>query len=188
MNAQPMSLGFGFWLNSLFAYMGGNLLTVQSFIHTHSNDNIFHDSDKMPKHVEMVQTKCQPKIGTDKMPITNKVGILSYNHFWWPQRKFARKCIVFLENLQLILFYTIAGRDKSQLWIQYLQTSKVQLSISIPEPRMVWSPENWEWSGWLPCRQDVFRDRLHHCFHQTHHHNRNDGMRFILIIFNWSAE
>jgi len=24
---------------------------------------------------------------------------------------------------------------------------------------MVWSPENWEWSGWLPCRQDVFRDR-----------------------------
>ena len=25
-----MSLGFGFWLNSLFAYMGGNLLTVQN--------------------------------------------------------------------------------------------------------------------------------------------------------------
>jgi len=24
---------------------------------------------------------------------------------------------------------------------------------------MVWSPENWEWSGWMPCRQDVFRDR-----------------------------
>jgi len=24
---------------------------------------------------------------------------------------------------------------------------------------MVWSPENWEWSGWKPCRQDVFRDR-----------------------------
>ena len=72
------------------------------------------------------------------MPTTNKVGILSYNHFWWPQRKFARKCIVFLENLQLILFYTIAGRDKSQLWIQYLQTSKVQLSISIPEPRIGW--------------------------------------------------
>ena len=22
----------------------------------------FHDSDKMPKHVEMVRTKCQPKI------------------------------------------------------------------------------------------------------------------------------
>ena len=89
MNAQPMSLGFGFWLNSLFAYMGGNLLTVQSFIHTHSNDDIFHDSDKMPKHVEMVQTKCQPKIGTDKMPTTIKVwticqpfvGILSA-HRW----------------------------------------------------------------------------------------------------------
>ena len=62
MNAQPMSLGFGFWLKSLFAYMGGNLLTAQSFIHTHSNDDIFHDSDKMPKHAEMVQTKCQPKI------------------------------------------------------------------------------------------------------------------------------
>ena len=89
MNAQPMSLGFGFWLNSLFAYMGGNLLTVQSFIHTYSNDDIFHYSDKMPKHVEMVQTKCQPKIGTDKMPTTIKVwticqpfvGILSA-HRW----------------------------------------------------------------------------------------------------------
>ena len=49
----------------------------------------FHDSDKMPKHVEMVQTKCQPKIGTDKMPTTIKVwticqpfvGILSA-HRW----------------------------------------------------------------------------------------------------------
>ena len=67
-----MSLGFGFWLNSLFAYMGGNLLTVQSLSHTDSNDDIFHDSDKMPKHVEMVRTKCQPKIGTDKMPTTKK--------------------------------------------------------------------------------------------------------------------
>ena len=28
----------------------------------------FHDSDRMPKHVEMVRTKCQPKIGADKMP------------------------------------------------------------------------------------------------------------------------
>ena len=26
----------------------------------------------MPKHVEMVRTKCQPKIGTDKMPTTIK--------------------------------------------------------------------------------------------------------------------
>ena len=52
--------------------MGGNLLTVQSLTHTHSNDEIFHGSDKMPKHVEMVQTKCQPKIGTDKMPTTIK--------------------------------------------------------------------------------------------------------------------
>ena len=26
----------------------------------------FHDSDKMPKHVEMVQTKCQPKLGRTK--------------------------------------------------------------------------------------------------------------------------
>ena len=89
MNAQPMSLGFGFWLNSLFAYMGGNLLTVQSFIHTYSNDDIFHYSDKMPKHVKMVQTKCQLKIGTDKIPTTIKVwticqpfvGILSA-HCW----------------------------------------------------------------------------------------------------------
>ena len=68
--------------------MGGNLLTVQSLTHTHSND-IFHGSDKMPKHVEMVRTKCQPKIGTDKMPTTEKVrtkcqplvGILSSWHF-----------------------------------------------------------------------------------------------------------
>ena len=52
--------------------MGGNLLTVQSLTHTHSNDDIFHGSDKMPKHVEMVWTKCQPKIGTDKMPTTIK--------------------------------------------------------------------------------------------------------------------
>ena len=52
--------------------MGGNLLTVQSLTHTHSNDDIFHGSDKMPKHVEMVRTKCQPKIGTDKMPTTIK--------------------------------------------------------------------------------------------------------------------
>ena len=53
MNAEPMSFGFGFWLNWLFAYMGGNLLNIQSLTHTHSNDDIFHDSDKMPKHVEM---------------------------------------------------------------------------------------------------------------------------------------
>ena len=52
--------------------MGGNLLTVQSLTHTHSNDAIFHGSDKMPKHLEMVRTKCQPKIGTDKMPTTIK--------------------------------------------------------------------------------------------------------------------
>ena len=52
--------------------MGGNLLTVQSLTHTHSNDDIFHGSDKMPKHLEMVRTKCQPKIGTDKMPTTIK--------------------------------------------------------------------------------------------------------------------
>ena len=51
MNAQPMSFGFGFWLNWLFAYMGGKLLTVQSLTHTHSNGDIFHDSDNMPKHV-----------------------------------------------------------------------------------------------------------------------------------------
>jgi len=70
MNAQPMSFGFGFWLNWLFAYMGENLLTIQSLTHTHSNDDIFHDSDKVPKHVEMAQTKCQQKIGTDKMPTT----------------------------------------------------------------------------------------------------------------------
>ena len=37
--------------------MEGNLLTMQSHTHTHSNDDIFHDSDKMPKHV-----------GPDKMP------------------------------------------------------------------------------------------------------------------------
>ena len=72
MNASPMSFGFGFWLNRLFAYMGGKLLTVQSLTHTHSNGDIFHDSDNMPKHVEMVRTKCQPKIGTDKMPTTIK--------------------------------------------------------------------------------------------------------------------
>ena len=59
MNAQPMSLGFGFWLNLLLAYMGGNLLTVQSFIHTHSNDDTFHDSDKT----------CWD--GPDKMPTKN---------------------------------------------------------------------------------------------------------------------
>ena len=69
--------------------MGGNVLTVQSLTHAHSNDNIFHGSDKIPKHVEMVWTKCQPKIGTDKMPTTIKVwticqpfvGILSA-HRW----------------------------------------------------------------------------------------------------------
>ena len=48
MNAKPMSFGFGFRLNWLFAYMGGNLLTVQSLTHTHSNDDIFQNSDKMP--------------------------------------------------------------------------------------------------------------------------------------------
>ena len=52
--------------------MGGNLLTVQSLTHTHPNDDIFHGADKIPKHVEMVRTKCQPKIGTDKMPTTIK--------------------------------------------------------------------------------------------------------------------
>ena len=62
MNAQPMSLGFGFWLNLLLAYMGGNLLTVQSFIHTHSNDDTFHDSDKT----------CWD--GPDKMPTKNWDG------------------------------------------------------------------------------------------------------------------
>ena len=72
MNASPMSFGFGFWLNRLYAYMGGKLLTVQSLTHTHSNGDIFHDSDNMPKHVEMVRTKCQPKIGMDKMPTTIK--------------------------------------------------------------------------------------------------------------------
>ena len=43
---------------------------------------------------------------------------------------------------------------------------------------MVWSPENWEWSGWVPCRQDVFRDRLRHhhlrrrrCYHHYHPHH-----------------
>ena len=61
MNAQPMSFGFVFWLNWLFAYMGGNLLSVQILTHTHSNDNNFHHSDKMPNNVEMVWTKCQPK-------------------------------------------------------------------------------------------------------------------------------
>ena len=41
----------------------------------------FHDCDKMPKHVEMVRTKCQPKIWKDKMPTIQLafclVGILS---------------------------------------------------------------------------------------------------------------
>ena len=36
------------------------------------HDDIFHDPDKGPKHVEMFRTKCQPKIGTDKMPTTEK--------------------------------------------------------------------------------------------------------------------
>ena len=36
------------------------------------HDDIFHDSDKGPKHVEMFWTKCQPKIGTDKMLTTIK--------------------------------------------------------------------------------------------------------------------
>ena len=84
-----MSFGFGFWLNWLFACMGGNLLTLQSLTHTHSNGDIFHDSDNMPKHVEMVRTKCQPKIGMDKMPtpekspdkMPTKVGISSGWHF-----------------------------------------------------------------------------------------------------------
>ena len=47
-------------------------MTLQSLTHTHSNEDIFHGSDKMPKHVEMVRTKCQPKIGTDKMLTTEK--------------------------------------------------------------------------------------------------------------------
>ena len=38
------------------------------------HDDIFHDWDKGPKHGEMFQTKCQPKIGTDKMPTTKKSG------------------------------------------------------------------------------------------------------------------
>ena len=38
------------------------------------------------------------------MPTTNKVGILSYYHFWWPQRKFARKCIVFPKILSWYCF------------------------------------------------------------------------------------
>ena len=36
------------------------------------HEDIFHDPDKGPKHVEMFRTKCQPKIGTDKMPTTEK--------------------------------------------------------------------------------------------------------------------
>ena len=181
MNAQPMSFGFGFWLNWLFEENKyGRKSTNRAKPHSHSLiDDIFHGSDKMPKHVEMVRTKCQPKIGTEKMPTTKKLAFCHTTTSGDFYANFARKCVVF--------FYTIVGRDKYQLWIQYLQTSKVQLSISIPEPRMVWSPENWEWSGWLPCRQDVFRDRLHHCFHQSHHHDQNDGMRIILIIHDWSA-
>ena len=99
-NAQPMSLGFGFWLNSLFAYMGGNLLTVQSFIHTHSNYDIFHDSDKMPKHVEMVRTKCQPKIGTDKMPTTIK-NLDKMPIFGW---HFVRTSMVPMFNVPFMLY------------------------------------------------------------------------------------
>ena len=36
------------------------------------HDDIFHDSDKGPKHVEIFRTKCRPKIGTDKVPTTEK--------------------------------------------------------------------------------------------------------------------
>ena len=32
----------------------------------------FHDSERMPKHVEMVRTKCLSKIGADKMPTAKK--------------------------------------------------------------------------------------------------------------------
>ena len=69
-----MSFGFGFWLNWLFEENKyGRKSTNRAILtHTHSNDDIFHGSDKMPKHVEMVRTKCQPKIGTDKMPTTIK--------------------------------------------------------------------------------------------------------------------
>ena len=69
-----MSFGFGFWLNWLFEENKyGRISTNRAKPHSHSLiDNIFHSSDKMPKHVEMVRTKCQPKIGTDKMPTTIK--------------------------------------------------------------------------------------------------------------------
>ena len=73
MNAQPMSYGFGFWLNWLFAYMGGNLLTVQSLTHTHSNDDFFHGSDKMPKQKVWILSK---SAGTHPPPhITTKSRI-----------------------------------------------------------------------------------------------------------------
>ena len=92
MNAQPMSFGRRRSLNWLFAYMGGNLLTVHSLTHTHSNDDIFHDFDKMLKHVQMVRQNANKKIGTDKMPTTIKsqtkcqplVGILSGWYFVLP--------------------------------------------------------------------------------------------------------
>ena len=75
------------------------------------HDDIFHDSDKGPKHVEMFRTKCQPKVGTDKMPTTEKspVGILSGWHFvqlafclttlfnhmsWWPIPKKSRSSVI----------------------------------------------------------------------------------------------
>ena len=46
--------------------------------------------------------------------------------------------------------------------------------IIISERIMVWSPENWEWSGWMPCRQDVFRDRLgHHHLHRRRHYHHH---------------
>ena len=57
--------------------------------------------------------------------------------------------------------------------------SSLQSALIFQSQIMVWSPENWEWSGWKPCRQDVFRDRLHHHFHHQccqglhcqYHHN-----------------
>ena len=55
--------------------------------------------------------------------------------------------------------------------------SSLQSALIFQSQIMVWSPESWEWSGWKPCRQDVFRDRLHHhhhhfinCNHHGHHH------------------
>ena len=54
------------WLLAKLAF----LLTIHSITHTHSNDDIFHDSDKISKHVrwsgqnanqKLGRTKCQPQ-------------------------------------------------------------------------------------------------------------------------------